>query len=224
MHAHVNIAITALRRAGNIMTRAHDPKQRREAEANILQDIMTTIDKTHQDHNIQTPDEFIDEDSPHTWWIEPIAGQLNYLHGFNYFATSIIKKYNDTPEHCVIYDPMLQDIYVASIGARANRNEMRIRTNNDVQLNDALLAVELDDTTKYDPILKQAAGWRTLGCPLLSLAQVAAGDFDGFIGENLSDFAIAAGNLFMAESGGYISDPGRETIAAPRKFYTKLVK
>jgi myo-inositol-1(or 4)-monophosphatase len=44
------------------------------------------------------------------------------------------------------------------------------------------------------------------GCPALTLAYVAAGRLEGFVGKHLSPIDIKAGALMIQEAGGLVTD------------------
>lgn len=230
MHAYLNIAIRAARRAGNIITRYLEQIDTLTIFEKGFNDFVTQVDKSAEDAIIETihkayPNHGIlgEESGMHpgnefVWVIDPLDGTLNYLHGFPQFAVSIAIKQKGHLEHGVVYDPLSQDLYTASRGAGAHLNNRRIRVSERDSLNGALIGTAFpyhDRQAKphgvpHLEILKEVfnkgADIRRIGCASLNLAYTAAGRLDGFWESDLKEWDIAAGVLIVREAGGFVSD------------------
>jgi myo-inositol-1(or 4)-monophosphatase len=229
MHAMVNMALRAGRRAGRIIVRAMDrvdtlnivAKQRndfvsevdRDAEAAII-DVLHTA---YPDHGILGEEHgtsFSGEE--YNWIIDPLDGTTNFLHGIPHFAVSIGLKYRNRLEHAVIIDPVRNEEFTASRGSGAQLNGRRLRVSNRHRLEDALLATGIpfkDVETNLQPYMamlqaftQQCRGIRRAGSAALDLAYVAAGRADGFWELGLKPWDMAAGVLLIHEAGGLVSD------------------
>jgi myo-inositol-1(or 4)-monophosphatase len=151
----------------------------------------------------------------YTWIIDPLDGTTNFLHGIPQFAVSIAIMHEGVVEHGVVYDPIKDELFYASLGAGAFLNQRRIRTSEQNRLHGALLGTgfprgditHLKDYLRLFEILTpEVAGIRRAGAATLDLAYVACGRFDGFWEFGLSPWDIAAGALLIQEAGGIVSD------------------
>lgn len=149
------------------------------------------------------------------WVVDPLDGTTNYAHGFPWFAVSI------GLEHCgslvvgVVYQPMLEELYLAVRGQGASLNKHPIRVSRIAHLGHSLLATGFPYDRKdsqynnYDHFtnFQQAAqACRRPGVASLDLACVAAGRFDGYWEMKLKPWDMAAGVLLVREAGGEVSD------------------
>jgi myo-inositol-1(or 4)-monophosphatase len=248
MQGALNIAIRAARAAGNIMVRYFDRLDSVKVTAKGANDFVTEVDRMCEATVIDTirksfPEHaFLAEESghhagnDHQWIIDPLDGTLNFLHGFPHFAVSIALAVRGKTEVGVIYDPMRQELFVATRGGGARLDDKRIRTSSRSGLKGALLGTgfpfrETDDVDRYMTIFRefatQTAGMRRPGAAALDLAYVAAGRIDGFFEFGLSPWDMAAGALIAREAGAIVADAdgsenymatGNLVVAPPRMY------
>ena len=163
-----------------------------------------------------------------TWYIDPLDGTTNYLHGIPQYAVSIglighagTPDQNgspllvDTPLVAVVYDPCRDEMFTAIRGAGAQLNGSPIHCSRTTEFSQALLGTGLpfrdySFTDEYMPALKdaihQTRGIRRNGAAALDLAWVACGRFDGYWEMGLAPWDVAAGTLLVRESGGIVED------------------
>ena len=153
-------------------------------------------------------------DSEFRWWIDPIDGTTNFVHGYPFYSVSIALEYRGKMAAGVVYDPVRDEMFEAlrSAGARLNGREIRVSPVAD--LSDALLATGFP----YDRgdrgralavtagLLPRIQGLRRAGSAALDLSYVAAGRLDGFWEGALRPWDTAAGWLLVEEAGGRVSD------------------
>ncbi|HET6471460.1 MAG TPA: inositol monophosphatase family protein [Pseudomonadales bacterium] len=229
MHAMINMALRAGRRASQIIVRAMDridtltivEKDRNDFVSEVDRDaedaIVETLHKAYPDHGIvgeERGESFAGAE--YTWVIDPLDGTTNYLHGVPHFAVSIGLKYRNRLEHAVVIDPVRNEEFVASRGGGAQLNGKRIRVSSRNRIDDALLATGIpfrdvaEHLDAYMAMLKtftaQCRGIRRAGSAALDLAYVAAGRYDGFWELGLKPWDMAAGALLIWEAGGFVSD------------------
>ena len=232
MHHMVNIAVTAARKAGNIIVRYLDQLDKigvsekgyndfvTGVDKQAEQEIIDTIRKVYPQHNIigEESGEITGENSgeeEHTWIIDPLDGTMNYIHGFPHFAVSIGCKLNGKIEHGVIYDPIRQELFTATRGNGAYLNERRIRVSEQKKLQRSLVGTGFPFRDRhhlkyymnmFQAIYPEVSGMRRAGSAALDLAYVAAGRFDGFWELGLKEWDMAAGVLLIKEAGGLVGD------------------
>jgi len=230
-HPLLNIAVTAARKAGNIIIRALDRleavKVSVKSQRNFVSEvdhqsekiIIETIQKSYPTHCILAEESgyITNSDDKYLWIIDPLDGTTNFIHGFPHFAVSIAIQYKNKIEHGVIYDPVRQELFTASRGKGAKLGQYRIRVSQCSHFDYALLGTgSYKDDKHHTPenylnafakFSEKAAGIRRAGSAALDLAYIACGRLDGFWENGLGQWDIAAGSLLIKEAGGLISDP-----------------
>ena len=227
MHALLNVAVMAARRAGNSLMRqlvkldelAVEKKGHNdfvsEADRAAERVIIETVRKHYPDHAFLAEESGASGDSATVWIIDPLDGTTNYLHGFPVFAVSIGVRVQGRIEHGVVYDPMRQELFTASRGVGAQLDGKRIRVSGRTRLDNALIGTgfpfrNLDaDIAPYldmlGKVVRNTAGVRRPGAAALDLCYVAAGRLDGFWETGLKSWDLAAGSLIIREAGGIVS-------------------
>jgi myo-inositol-1(or 4)-monophosphatase len=202
MHALLNVAVMAARRAGNSLMRnlvkldslKVEMKGRNdyvsEADRAAEREVIETIHKHYPDHAILAEESGASGDSDTVWIIDPLDGTTNFLHRFPVFAVSIGVQVSGRMEHGVIYDPVHQELFTASRGAGAQLDGRRIRVSGQNNLERALIGTgfpfrhadyEMEPyLAMLGKILKNTSGVRRPGAAALDLCYVAAGRLDGF--------------------------------------------
>lgn len=162
-----------------------------------------------------------------TWYIDPLDGTTNFLHGIPHYAVSIaliahagtivesVALERDTPIIGVVYDPNREELFTAMYGVGAWLNEYRISCSQTSTLNEAVLATgfpfrDFSFAEQYMPTLHEAIkttrGIRRLGSAALDLAWTACGRYDGYWEMGLAPWDVAAGTLIVREAGGIAED------------------
>lgn len=230
MHPLLNIAITAARDAGEIITRALPQLDRIKIEQKQGQDIVTSIDKAcessiieqiqkaYPSHGIIAEESGRIEGDEHTWIIDPLDGTMNFSRGIPHFAISIAVEKKGIIEHGVVYDPMKQELFSATKGRGATLNNRRLRIAKENTLESAIIGtgfpaikgLSIPQSEHYLDFMKkislECADIRRMGSAALDLAYVAAGRMDGFFESALKSWDIAAGSLLVREAGGFVGD------------------
>jgi myo-inositol-1(or 4)-monophosphatase len=165
-------------------------------------------------------------DKSHTWFVDPLDGTTNFLHGIPHFAISIGLEREGVIVAGLIYNPATDDMFIAERGKGAFLNDRRIRVAGRQRLDQAVIACGLPHhgrgdldlfRREFSVIQDKVAGLRRFGAAALDLAYVAAGRFDAYWERNLSAWDIAAGLLLVREAGGFVSDlNGHEATTAKK--------
>jgi len=169
-----------------------------------------------------------------TWYIDPLDGTTNFLHGIPHYAVSIALVAHagsqvdaqleaETPVVGVVYDPSREEMYTAVHDTGAWLNGHRLACSRTETLEDAVLATgfpfrDFSFADEYLPMLDDAIhatrGVRRHGAAALDLAWTAAGRFDGYWEMGLAPWDVAAGTVLVREAGGLVEDM-RGTTAWP---------
>jgi len=155
------------------------------------------------------------EDPQHRWIVDPLDGTSNFLHAIPIFAVSIALERQGELVAGVVYNPVMDEIFVAEKGRGAYLNDRRIRVSARTELATALIGTglpflghgnQLRTLTELQPLMSRVAGIRRCGAASVDLAWVAAGRFDGFWEHDLHPWDMAAGIVLIREAGGFASD------------------
>jgi myo-inositol-1(or 4)-monophosphatase len=154
-------------------------------------------------------------DKSHTWYVDPLDGTTNFLHGIPHFAISIGLEREGTMVAALVYNPVSDEMFVAERGKGAFVNDQRLRVAGRRTMEDAVVACGLphrgrgglaEFRTEFAAVQEQVAGLRRFGSAALDLAYIAAGRFDIYWERNLQSWDMAAGILLVREAGGYVTD------------------
>jgi len=161
-------------------------------------------------------------DPTHTWIIDPLDGTTNFLHGIPQFAISLALQRNDQIVAGVVYNPILDELYVAERGGGAFLNDRRLRVAARRDLPECVIGTGIPFLGHGDHgrflaemtrVMREVAGIRRCGAASLDLAWVASGRLDGFWERSLKPWDMAAGLLLVREAGGFVTDmDGRDRM------------
>ena len=149
------------------------------------------------------------------WFIDPLDGTTNFVHGLPWFAVSVGAVYLGRPTVGVIHAPALGHTWHGASGQGAFLDDRPLRVAATTAMKDALLATGFP----YDraqtasalapPVvraLERARGLRRMGAAALDLAGVAGGTFAGYWEPRLKPWDLAAGVVLVREAGGRVTD------------------
>ena len=254
MHALLNVAVMAARRAGAVLGRNFNKRDKLTVEKKGHNDFVSSADlaaeaaiievihKHYPDHAIHAEESGISGESDHVWIIDPLDGTTNYLHGFPVFAISIGLQINGRLEHAVVYDPMREELFTASKGEGAQLDGRKVRVSGNKDLDRALIGTGFpfrQADSEMGPylemlgkVVKNTSGVRRPGAAALDLCYVAVGRLDAFWETGLQPWDLAAGTLIIREAGGIVSalDGGENhletghVLAGTPRIYRGLAK
>ena len=202
----------SLKGPGNFVSAAD-----RKAEATLVEELR----KARPGYSFLTEEtgEIAGTDQTHRWIVDPLDGTTNFLHGIPIFAISLALEREGQIVAGVVYNPILNELYVAEHGQGAFLNDRRLRVAARRHLADTVVATGAPNiggdgdarrrfVAEFDDLMGKTAGVRRCGSAAIDLAWVASGRFDGFWERGLSPWDIAAGILLVREAGGRVSGPG----------------
>jgi myo-inositol-1(or 4)-monophosphatase len=163
-------------------------------------------------------------DKSHRWFIDPLDGTINFMHGVPHFAVSVGLEREGHLVAGVVYNPVTDDMFTAEKGQGAWHNERRLRVSGRRELADALVATGIPHRGRpghegflgeVNAVMREVSGVRRFGSAALDLAWVAAGRYDAFWERSLSSWDVAAGIVLVREAGGVVSDlsSGQDMLA-----------
>lgn len=177
------------------------------------------------------------------WRIEPFHGYSNLGVAGESFALSLVCLVKGRPEHAIVICPFSDDEYLASRGRGAQHNGKRIRVSKASHVNDIRIAMGLPESSlrpRHLPTylhLVQRLGPQidtltATGCPLLDIAEMAAGRVDAVVVLGLEEQDSQVGTLLLKEAGALMGGPdgapsvsveGNLMAAGPR-LYKSMVQ
>ena len=250
--ATINIFEKAARKAGRILSRDFGEIENLQIQSKSVGDFVTSADLKVEQSILETlkyyyPDaNYLSEESGHikgdgeTIIIDPIDGTSNFIHGIPHVAIVIAKMINNEITDGVVYNPILNEFYWASLGKGSWCNNKRLRVSKRHELTNCLVGtgIPFGDRvyekfyTDLDNLAKKTAGIRRLGSAALDLAYVSSGKIDGFWERDLNLWDICSGVLLVKEAGGRISEPNgnkwttnsRDIIVSNSLIHDKLIE
>ena len=103
--------------------------------------LIDELQKAHPDHGIISEESGIINESNifNRWIIDPIDGTMNFLNGVPQFAISIGYEEEGEIKCGVVFNPIMNEMFLAEKGNGAYLNNKRIRVSNKKKIKDALL-------------------------------------------------------------------------------------
>jgi myo-inositol-1(or 4)-monophosphatase len=159
------------------------------------------------------PEAMPDSPDAMTWIADPLDGTTNYVHGYPHYAVSVAVARGREMLAGVVYDPVADKCFSASLDGGAWCNGAKLQVSNTARVSDALVAVSLparvarDDHDLLDMVeaVQRCRGVRRSGSAALNLAYVASGALDAFWAAHIHPWDVAAGVLLVREAGGVVS-------------------
>ncbi len=175
------------------------------------------------------------------WFVDPLDGTANFLHGFPVVGVSVALVADGVPVVGVVQTPMLGDVYSACLGRGAFLNDEPIRVSSR-RAESAICATGFPFRAKrqrlpeYLPVFERALrtfeDLRRAGAASLDLAWTSAGVYDGYFEQNLGTWDVAAGALLVREAGGVVTDwqgddrawlQSGDVVAGPPDVHARLL-
>ena len=224
METPIEVALRAAQRASELLLDYFGKIE--EVEEKAKNDYVTEADKLSETIIIKTIREVFpqhtiiaEESGGHLgndwkWYIDPLDGTKNFIHGLPMFCVSIGVEYKGELVAGVIQAPLLEEVFSAERGEGAYCNGQRLKVSSR-SFSEALIATGFPFRGKehldrylacFKEVFLKVSGLRRCGSAALDLAYTAKGVFDGFWEMALNPWDIAAGVLLIEEAGGIVSD------------------
>ena len=223
------VAVRAARKAGDLIARSFDERSGLKIQEKKDRDFVTEVDhkaenlivseirRHYPDHGIVAEESAaVNPKASIQWYIDPLDGTTNFIHGYPHFAVSISAWKDGKPMLAVVHDPIKDETFEAKRGGGAFLNRRRLRVAQAAQVGHAVFASGLPPyrrkalidsfQKRMDVCMREAEGYRRGGSAALDLAYVAAGRLDAYWEGGLCSWDIAAGILLVQEAGGIVTD------------------
>lgn len=178
--------------------------------------ILSVIRKRFPDHQILAEESGkLVQDSTYKWIIDPIDGTVNFAQGIPLNCVSIGIEYEGEIILGAVYNPHLNEFFVAEKGKGATLNEKPIHVSDKTETIKSCLVTGFPYTYINEPngpievferFVRKGVSVRRLGSAAIDLCWVACGRLDGFFEQKLEPWDSAAGYLIVEEAGGRVTD------------------
>ena len=226
----LRVAEAAAREAGALLLESYGKIERSSVRTkSAARDLVTSADVASErlvvvrlrhafpEHAIEAEEEVRDpaEDRRPRWFVDPLDGTVNFVHGIPAFAVSIALYVDGAPEAAVVHLPRLGETFTAERGRGTRMNGEPVHVSETSALGEAILATgfpyrrnELPNSNleNFNRFFYDVRGMRRMGSAAMDLAYVAAGRLDGFWELHLAPHDVAAGALLVREAGGIVRD------------------
>ena len=139
--ALLNVMVGAATKAGRALARDFGEVEQLQVSVKGPGDFVSAADKKAERTIVEELSKarpgygFLAEESPavegtdrsHRWIIDPLDGTTNFLHGIPIFAISIALERDGQIVAGVVFNPVMDELYVAERGGGAFMNERRLR-------------------------------------------------------------------------------------------------
>jgi len=147
------------------------------------------------------------------WIVDPLDGTLNYVHQLPNYCVSIALRQGEKVICGVVYDPVLDECFVATLGTGARLNGTPIAASTCDQLDEALVAVSMPvsgdanspDIARLTRVAVTAQSFRRQGSAALNLCYVGLGRLDAYWASSVKIWDVAAGQLIAQEAGACLT-------------------
>lgn len=179
-----------------------------EADQESEDIILGRIKELYPDHSILSEEagKHLSNHNEYCWIVDPLDGTTNYTHQYPMVSISIALLKNGIPIIGVIYNPIMQELFLGEKGKGASLNGSPIHVSKINSLDKGLLATGFaydrkensdNNYTEFCHITHHSQGVRRGGSAALDLAYVAAGRLDGYWERGLKPWDIAAQVYFL---------------------------
>ncbi|MDQ6973558.1 MAG: inositol monophosphatase family protein, partial [Mariprofundaceae bacterium] len=134
------VAVRAARKAGDLIARSFDERGDLKVQEKHDRDFVTEVDRKaeslilneirrhYPDHGIVAEESArINPSASMQWYIDPLDGTTNFIHGYPHFAVSISAWKDGKPFLAVVHDPLKDATFEATRGNGAFLNRRRLR-------------------------------------------------------------------------------------------------
>lgn len=175
----------------------------------------------------------------YTWFVDPLDGTTNYIHGLAPHSVSIGLAENNKLLMGVVYEVGADELFYAWKNSPAFCNGKEIKAATRSKSEDALIATgfpyydfdRMDDYIEAMKVLMQTTrGIRRFGSAAIDLCYIAAGRFDAFWEHALHAWDVAAGAFILQQAGGKTVDFngennwlfGGEIVSASESYFPEF--
>jgi len=221
----LEIAINSAKSSGQIILKNSSLAHNVKLKSKIQRDVVTEVDlqseeniksiicKYYPDHNIIGEEgAIINKNSDYSWYIDPLDGTVNYIHGIPLYCVTMALMYKSQVILGVTYCPMMDEVYSAIQGKGTHLNDIKVSVSKNKTINEALFIAAIPTETSsinyektFNQINLKSRGVLRIGSTALAMAYTASGRADGFWTYQYKPWDVAAGIILIKEAGGMVT-------------------
>ena len=221
-------------------------------EIKSVASLVTYVDKTAEQRIVEALKKLLPEsgfvaeegtaeskNEKYTWFVDPLDGTTNYLHGVAPHSVSIGLAEDGKMIMGVVYEIGANEMFYAWKDSPAYCNGKTIQTATNAKSEDTLIGTgfpyyDFDHVENYIEamryLMKNTLGLRRFGSAAVDLCYVACGRFDAFYEHALHAWDVAAGVFIIQQAGGNTTDFnggenwlfGGEIISASESYFDEF--
>lgn len=150
---------------------------------------------------------------PYSWVIDPIDGTTNFMRTIPHFCISVALTYEGQPILGMVYQPVLDELFIAQRGGGAflNGDKLTVAAPEQDQATFLLIGLSYEQDGEFLQVAERMHSgrhdyiFRHFGAVALDQVYVAAGRADGVVFGKLGWWDVAAGALILAEAGAQVT-------------------
>jgi len=249
---YLETLVTAVRRAGAIIKRHYLSESLQvtrksgygdlvsSADLESEKEVLSILRREFPDASIVSEESGGSRASGTVFYVDPVDGTLNYVHGMPFFAVSIGCWIDGQPAAGAVFNPLTGDLYTASRGEGAKKNGKRLSVSDAGSIKEALATggwpYEREYTDRLFPQMQRVYAAtqeiRALGSASLELCLLAEGACDCYWEWALKPWDWAAGAVIVIEAGGTVTNmaggeltlDGSDVAASNGKLHKEWIK
>jgi myo-inositol-1(or 4)-monophosphatase len=226
-----SIALLVAEEAGMLVRAGY--RSRPRADHKGYQDLVTDFDRASQDLLIarltslspglpivaeeqSSPERDIEGRPGLVWYVDPLDGTTNFVHGHPFWCVAVGLMENDWPIAGAVVAPVLGVRWVGSVapGSAAFRDGKPCSVSTTAHLTDALIATGFPAIRDHAPannfdsfvaVKRIAQAVRRCGSAAIDLCMVADGTYDGYWERSLKGWDTVAASSIVLAAGGRIT-------------------
>lgn len=152
------------------------------------------------------------------WVYDPVDGAYHFIQGLPLWSSSLALVREGRAVWAAVYDPVLDELFVATEGEGATLNGAPISVSPKHDLNAAVIGTAVPPVRAatdeiharavalYSKLLPDVFVVRQMGAASLQIAYTACGRLDGYLEVGLDIHDWIAGALLVREAGGVVKD------------------
>jgi myo-inositol-1(or 4)-monophosphatase len=174
------------------------------------------------------------------WYVDPIDGTTNFVHGHPFWCVSVGLAERGRPILGAVVAPALGIEWTGAVGAPPSRNGETCSVSEVPAFQDALLATgfpydrHTSSENNFDAFIaikKQCQAVRRCGSAAIDLCLVADGTYEGYWENKVKPWDVAAGSAIVLAAGGRVTDyaghladvAGGQIVATNGRIHDTLV-
>ncbi len=179
-------------------------------------------------------------DGEFQWYIDPVDGTRNFIHGVPMFSIAVGICFRGSPIAGAIYLPAFNDTYHAVSGQGAYKNHVPISTSGVNHVNRTLVSNGLpyyrtdiipEILGNISAFITSGIGLRRTGAGTVDICWIAEGRFDAMWERDMDPWDLCGASVILQEAGGEITGikgeefdlKMRDILASNSKIHHQLI-